>query len=122
MHNKFEKLVWDAQLAVCILGNPQTSDFILIDLTAPLRDMRSEISAQRGLYFLGAAGIIQGAPRTALAEPLDNAAVDALAGAYVRHVESVLASRISKATVPLQNDSETWLWRLWSLKDTRPDA
>lgn len=113
MYDKFELIAGYARLAVVILGNPRISEFVLIDLAEPLPDLRSE--AQRGLSFIGAVGIVQGVRRVALAEPLDNDALDALSQAYIRHVECILEGRI-RATTP-GDDSERWLWRLWSLKD-----
>jgi hypothetical protein len=114
MYDKFEQIAAYARLAVVILGNPTTSEFVLIDLAEPLPDLRCE--AQRGLSFIGTVGVVQGVPLTVLAQPLDNAALDALSQAYLRHVECVLAG--CRAVTP-GDDSEQWLWRLWSLKDPR---
>jgi hypothetical protein len=115
MHDRFELIACYGRLAVAILGNPTTSEFVLIDLTEPLPDLRSE--AQRGFCFIGAVGIVQGVRRVALAEPLDNASLDALSQANIQHTECVLEGRI-RATAP-GGDSEQWLWRLWSLQDPR---
>jgi hypothetical protein len=129
MYDRFEQLALDAQLAVGILGNPTTSEFALIDLTGPdpLPDFRGEI-ALRGFCFIGVAGLVLGVPRTALAVPLDNAEEDKLSQAYIRHVTGVRDGRIHAATpsAPTRaivpgDDSEQFLWRLWSLKDPRPE-
>jgi hypothetical protein len=116
MYDKFEQIAGYARLAVGIVGNPTTSEFALVDLTGPesVPDFRGE--AQRGFCFIGVVGMVQGVPLIALTGPLDNAALDALSQAYIRHVECVLEGR--NAATP-GDDSEQWLWRLWSLQDPR---
>ena len=114
MYDKFEQIAGYARLAVGIVGNPKTSEFALVDLTGPepVPDFR-----EYGFCFIGVVGMVQGVPLIALTGPLDNAALDALSQAYIRHVECVLKRRIRAATPG--DDSEKWLWRLWSLKDPR---
>lgn len=121
MFDQFERIAGYARLAVGIVGNPTTSEFALVDLTGPepVPDFRGE--AQRGFCFIGVVGMVQGVPLIALTGPLDNAALDALSQAYIRHVECVLegcihaASPPAPATVPV----DEWLFRLWNLKDPR---
>ncbi len=117
MYDKFEQIAGFARLAVGIVGNPRTAEFALVDLTGPepVPDFRGE--AQRGFCFIGVVGMVQGVPFIALTEPLDSAALDALSQAYFRHVECVLEGR-NRAATPW-DDSEQFLWRLWSLKDPR---
>ena len=91
MYDKFEQIAGYARLAVGVVGNPKTSEFALVDLTGPepVPDFRGE--AQRGFCFIGVVGMVQGVPFIALTGPLDNAALDALSQAYIRHVECVLS-------------------------------
>lgn len=114
MYDKFEQLAFDARLAAGIVGNPTTSEFALVDLSGlePVPDFR-----EYGFCFIGVVGMVQGVPFIALTGPLDNDALDALSQAYFRHVECILEGRIRAATPG--DDSEKWLWRLWSLKDPR---
>ena len=117
MYDKFEQIAGYARLAVGIVGNPTTSEFALVDLSGagPVPDFQGE--AQRGFCFIGVVGMVQGVPLIALTGPLDNAALDALSQAYIRHVECVLEGPSGPQTPG--DDSERWLWRLWSLKDPR---
>jgi hypothetical protein len=125
MYDKFETIAIKGRLPVGIVGNPENSEFALVDLTQPVPDFRREI-AQRGFCFIGVVGMIEGVPRTALTEPLDTAAVDMLSQAYIRHVEHALQGRIhamlSARTIAPGNDSEQWLRQLYSLKDPRDVA
>jgi len=85
--DKFEAIADGAQFPVCILGNPQTSDFALIDLDRPL----PEGLEGRGLFFIGVIGLsCDGAAKIALAEPLDRETVSTLSQAFVRHVEGAI--------------------------------
>jgi hypothetical protein len=96
---------------VAILGNPETSDFELIDLApGPLHNPHN--LHERGMFFVGVMGIVRGFPRTALDTPLDDATTTALAQAFVRHVEVTAARELETA----------WLGRLYQLPDTRTDA
>jgi hypothetical protein len=89
--DKFEALASASQFSVGILGNPETSDFALVDLgPKPLPENLRRDFTKRGLYFLGVAGIVQGTPQTALAEPLDDADTSALAQAFLQHLEHTL--------------------------------
>jgi hypothetical protein len=109
-YDKFEQLVFDAQLAVAILGNPETSDFELLAVSRlPLsEDQRSRVS-ERGMFFIGVMGIVQGFPRVALVPPLDEPTTTALAQAYVRFIEQEANRELETA----------FLGRLYQLPDTR---
>lgn len=85
--DKFEAIAHDAQFPVCILGNPQTSEYALIDLEKPLP---KTLLDERGMYFIGAIGIVDGAPRVALNEPLEDATISRLSQAYLRHIADAL--------------------------------
>jgi hypothetical protein len=112
MYDKFDQLISDAQLKVLILGNPETSDFELIDLApGPLSHDPHNLH-ERGMYFVGVMGIVQGVPRSALDEPLDVLTTTALAQAFVLHAERILNARLEA----------DWLGRLYQIPDTRSDA
>lgn len=87
MYDKFELLVKDAQIALCVMGNPQTSDFELVDVEQlPLSDAHRRSMTKRGMGFLGVVGLVNGAPQSAFEEPLPDASVDALAMAFMSHL------------------------------------
>jgi hypothetical protein len=119
MYDEFQTIAAYGQPAVCILGNPATSEFLLVDLApGPLpADLRQTADAH-GLYFIGAAGLVHGAPRTALAEPLDNATVDALAQAVIAFIMAGLEARINASMKP-KNDFERFAENLIRLPDNR---
>jgi hypothetical protein len=116
MFDKFEAIAGYAAHPVCILGNLQTSDFELMDVRDPeplSEDTIHEIR-RRGLRFIGAVGIVEGKPRTALDEPLDEATKFALSMAYLQFV--------AEANRKPKGDSAAFLARLHSLEDPRGDA
>jgi hypothetical protein len=123
--DKFEQLSTAASYAVAIFGNQAQGDFALFDLTKgttfPVENIQREI-AERSLVFCGVMGVVQGIPCTTLAEPLDSCTIRALSHAFNERVESASAAALTAALERQpKDDSEQWLWRLWSLKDTRPE-
>ena len=108
-YDKFEQLVFDAQLSVAILGNPETADFELVDLSTPGPLSEDQLSRARRMHFVGVFAIVGCIPRTALALPLDDATYTALSAAFVRHIEV-------RANAELEAQ---FLTRLFALEDTR---
>ncbi len=84
-YDKFEQIANDAQFAAGILGNLETDDFALVDINCVSKTPAKDLCG-RGLCFLGIVGIVQGAPRIALDEPLDDATIEALAKAFVSYI------------------------------------
>jgi len=123
--DQFEQLANAASYAVAIFGNPAREDFTLFDLTNgtpyPDENHKREI-AERALSFCGVIAIVQGVPRTALAEPLGEYTVTALSKAFIERVEAAvtavegtLAAELDRAV----GDSIGWCERLYWLPDTR---
>ena len=106
-YDKFEQLVFDAELAVAIFSNPATSDFELINL-APGQHRPHDLR-ERGMCFVGVMGIVKGVPRTALDAPLDATITAALSQAFVRHIEQEANRELELAG----------LGRLYQLPDPR---
>jgi hypothetical protein len=106
-YDKFEQLVNDAQLAVAVFGNLETSDFELITLGPKFRDPLN--LRERGMVFIAVMGIVNCVPRTALAVPVDAATTKTLADAFVKHIEVVAAQELETA----------FLSRLYNLEDRR---
>jgi hypothetical protein len=89
-------LLRDAQLAVCILGNESLTDFALVsaeDFAAP----------PGGLRLVGVVGIVQGTPRSALSEPLDERTTSALSAACVAYIVQVLERRAGVTSSAIAN-------------------
>ena len=86
--DKFEKLVFDADIAAAILGNPLTAEYHLVDVDPASPDVQKLLG--RDLYFLGVCGLVSGKPQTALTEPLDDDVVQALAVTFVKRIEDAL--------------------------------
>ncbi len=84
--NKHEQLAHDGDFIVCILGNLQTSEFELLDPAQLAVADTARTLTRRGFQYVGTVGMVNGAPRTALDEPLDDATISTLSSAYVRHV------------------------------------
>lgn len=112
MWDRYAKLIADAQISAAVLGNFSTREFVLIDLApGPLPDCL----CGRGLVLVGVTGIVNGAPRTALAVELDDAALSAIAMAWAQY----LAARIMPYMRPPTDDAIQFLERLYALEDTR---
>ena len=84
-------LLRDAQLAVCILGDDSLSDFALVSAD----DFESP---PEGFRLIGVVGIVQGAPRSALSEPLDPETTRALSAACVHYIVQALERRAGVAS------------------------
>ena len=108
-YDKFEQLVFDAELAVAVLGNPETADFELVDLSTPGPLSEDQLRRARRMSFVGVLAIVKCIPRTAFDTPLDDAALTALGEAFVRHIEV-------RANAELEAQ---FLTRLFALEDTR---
>jgi hypothetical protein len=118
MLDKFQQLAWDATYAVCILGNPEASDFELVELgTTPLTEEHRRRLSERGMGFVGVFGIVNGVPHVALAVPLDERATSALSQALVQRSEDAI-----NAVEEAIGDSTEFLKRLYTLPDNRHGA
>ena len=112
--DKHEVIAGFAQYPASILGNLETRDFVLIAMNdLPLSEPSRLDYTARGFTYIGDVGILNGKPRTALYEPLDNDAITALSAAYIRLVEAALKPK---------DASEEWLKKLWALGDQRGEA
>lgn len=107
-----EKAANESRISFTILGNPETADFVLVDTgAAPLGVDELAAYRKRGMYFCGVVGLgFDGAPRTALEEPLDTSAVTALAEAFL----AGLSARLLDGDPALRE-----LFALFALEDTR---
>ena len=115
MIDKFEQIAFESQLSVCILANEGVTDIELVNLkSVPLPTPRD--FPGRTLHFLGVIGIVQGVPRTALAEPLDPVRISALSAAFIAYCEVLLDAGLEQQR---KGDEVDWLNRLMSLEDPR---
>lgn len=122
--DRFEQITNVASYAVAVFGNPAQGEFSLFDLTRgtpfPVENIQREI-AERSLIFCGVLGVVQGIPCTAFAQPLDGCTIRALSHAFNERVEGASkAALTADLSGQPKDDSEKFLWRLWSLQDTRP--
>ena len=116
--DKFERLAWDATYAVCILGNPESRDFELVDIgPKPLTEERRRKMSERGLGFLGVLGIVGGVPRAALAVELDPVTQSALVQSFLQRIEDAI-NTVEKAA---KGDSAEFLQRLYKIPDNRSE-
>jgi hypothetical protein len=87
--SQFEAVVKEGFFPVCIVGNPETKEFVLLDLAQEELSEATQREMTENMTFIGVAALtIDCKPRSALREPLESDATEALAQAYVRHVES----------------------------------
>ena len=87
-YDHFEQIVGFAAFPVAIVGNLESENFELIDIIPepPSADVTQRLS-ERGMSFIAAIGIVEGAPGTALAEPLDAITATALRQALAWRAE-----------------------------------
>ncbi len=122
--DKFDVLVEDAQLCVCVLANQDVTDIELLPVKGvPHADYAAEGFKQRfagrDLRFIATAGLVNGVPRIALAEPLDTFRIAALFAAFATYCEVLQEESLGQAQ---KGDEVTWLRRLASLEDPRTPA
>lgn len=89
--DRFEQIVARAQLAVCVCGSAASFELEAITPCTAER-FRAIVAERRG--FLGVAAIVDGSPRTALNEPLDDAEIHIIAQAFSEHVIRVLCEKL----------------------------
>ncbi len=109
--DKFEKIASSSDFCVAFLGNIQARDYEIVDLSTALKADEETIRQrqERGLCFLGVAGLVQGVPDAALTDAYGRDVQDALAEAYARHVEAAFRESLEILS----------LTRLHGLPDTR---
>jgi hypothetical protein len=105
---KFEELVSKAQYALCVVGNPQLSEYELLDF--PLPDEAELI--ERGMVFVGILALVEWTPRSAIAIPLDDATIARLSDAFVVRFRAAIETHA-------KGDSVDWLNRLHQMPDPR---
>jgi hypothetical protein len=110
VYDKVEQIAHDAQIAAVIIGNPVTREFELIDPKAECAIERVRFLSSRGMFFCGILGLVDGVSRTALSEPLENATLDALAQAFLTHIERHLEAQLREGLE--QKALDGWLARL----------
>jgi hypothetical protein len=115
--DKFEQIITGAQFPTAIIGNRTLSEFELVDMDGKLPLEQLKQLADRGFWYVGAIGLIQGTPRIALNGPLDPQTMTALAHAFTRRVADTLNGLLQP-----KGDSVEWLGRLYQLPDTRTDS
>ena len=91
-----EHLVEASDRAACVLGNLKTRDFLLFNLTDAIEDAFRDEVARRGLYVCGVLGMVNGLPRCAFSEPLDNDTVAFIAQAFLACVTQGEIDRLSE--------------------------
>lgn len=113
--DKFEQLAGEAQYAAVILSNPSLADFQLIDLdfAESCQDRRQRLH-DAGYQFFGCMGLVNGVPKIAISEPLDQHATAAIRQAFQILVEE----RINNSLAVNAADVD-WLESLHKLPDTR---
>lgn len=111
---RFEEIVSKAEIAACIVGNPEVADFALIGFGASSEKVEQYIT-ERKLAFIGVIGLVNGEAHTALAMPIDPEAALALSESFAGFVKRV----VRESKPDNSGDSLAFLERLYKLPDTR---
>ncbi len=81
--NKFERLIASSTFALVLLINERSGDWELTD-PQPVPVETAQRYAQRGLAFGGVFGLVDGKPQVALAVPLEDEQIKAIAPEFTR--------------------------------------
>ncbi|MCU1320378.1 MAG: hypothetical protein JWM43_27 [Acidobacteriaceae bacterium] len=108
---KFEEIVSTAQYAVCVIGNPLTSEYELLDF--PLPETFCADVTERGMTFVGVLGVVQGACQAALDIPMDDASVARLSDLFQKRLQLAIDAHTQAV------EGVEWLNRLYLIPDTR---
>jgi hypothetical protein len=92
--DKFEILTQTAQILSAVIGRPETDDFVLVEMPVP--DCISHGLAAQGMRFIGLLGLVDGEPRSAMAELVSDEAYASLSDVFVLQVMRVLGSRVEQ--------------------------
>lgn len=141
--DRLEQIAATAQVCALILGNVETGDFALLPLTGASLTrpyLERVFWSPRRLRICGVTGLVNGCPRTALSEPLEDEDIRGLAQLFTEYCAQVFAERpeLSRAAIerveaavtavdgtltavlatPV-DESVAWCERLYWLPDTR---
>jgi hypothetical protein len=110
MYDQYQILAGTSQFPCCVMGNPLTFDYELVPVD------RGDVSGWRdttgrGMYWLGALGLVGDRPISILSEPLDATATEYVLSLFCAHVA---ARRDAPAA-----SSADWLDDLFNLEDPR---
>lgn len=121
--DKFDQFIESTQHVSCIVGNPATRDYVLLPLAEPFTEEKKRIAQLRGWRWFGLLGYLNGAPRVALDESLDEAALTMLAKELQRPnlVERVKEVMQARDAQPADEWAE-FSSKLFALEDPRTDA
>jgi hypothetical protein len=87
MADKFQQVVSDAVYSVCILGNLETRDVVLLDMPLLAKDAAAALNmAMRGKFFLGVVGIVAGHPRAVFSDLLPREMYEAVAKEFCQRI------------------------------------
>jgi|GEM_PF-2493651 len=94
---KFENAIRGSYFPVCILANPQLSDFVLLDLAeGELAEAVQRHIQDKPRCFVGVAALgPKGEPRAALNFDLGQPEIDILSAAYLAHIDNRLSAMSS---------------------------
>jgi len=118
MYDRFEQIIFDAQVSAAIVGDLATHEFMLADLVGPI----PQVLFGRGFVFVGVVGAVDGVLRVAFATELDSASIDAIAHGWAEYHAVILAKSSADSQnleQPTKDDSIAWCERLYWLPDTR---
>lgn len=116
----------ESEHAVSIIGNPETGDYILLDVrqaVPPAASKFARIVVDHGMRHLGVIGIVGGVPRVALAVPVDAESIATLAHTFVQQAGAeAMPARITAEVERPVDDFVTFMDRLWALEDPRSES
>lgn len=128
--DQLDKIAATASICAEILGNVETGDFALMPLTGESLTrpyLERVFWSPRRLRICGVIGLVNGSQCTVLSEPLEDEDIRGLEELFAEYcksitgrVEGTLTAALATDLAQPKDDSENFLWRLWSLQDTRP--
>jgi hypothetical protein len=119
--DNFEQLEASAQILSSIIGCPEKNQFWVVE--EPVPESVTYGLASQGMRFCGYMGLVDGAPRTALAEELSPNAMAGLTAIFVQQVNRIIAARLAQPEPEPEpkDDFVAWAEALHNLEDSRPN-
>jgi hypothetical protein len=113
--NAWERVLTQSLFAVSILANRETDDFVLLHANSlPLPEHVQAEYTLRGLAFAGAIGLSWAlTPEVELTFPLSANCIAGIAQAFMKMMKS--------GATQVKDGGALSLYRLWNLKDERPN-